>query len=314
VLPKKLGSCGEWFEDPAEPLISECLPRVITVNISIPDQNVNGNKLTTARFEAAGIAVGAAEFARATATFGTNVRSKDFFEKAIAAEWRKQVSSIIQTGKWLQQAKEELSSEDFAELKLPFSTRVCQMLRQIVGNLVLSDANYSSFLPPCWRTLVILTQLSDRFLKDAIADGRIHPKLKQKEARALVKFSPASTKTSNGNGEKSPESPDAVTIWGAFSPADKVAIFTSEGRAGLAKVMPAKLLADIADHAIRQQMVGTSVKGKAAATFTAILRLALDPTTADPSAVLERFTARLKSLGLDFRAISVAVKQQKKGK
>ena len=61
MLPKKLGSCGEWFEDPAEPLISECLPRVITVNISIPDQNVNGNKLTTARFEAAGIAVGAAE-------------------------------------------------------------------------------------------------------------------------------------------------------------------------------------------------------------------------------------------------------------
>jgi len=297
-------------------VISEsAYPWEINVNILIPDQNVNANKLTRVRFETAGIAVGTAEPASpVTAAFGANIRTKEFFENAIAVEWRKQVSSIVATGKWLLQAKEELSEHDFAALKLPFSARISQMLRQIAGNLVLSDPAKFTSLPACWFTLVLLSRLSNEQLRTMIADGRIHSKLQQKEARALVQFSSAGTKSSKGNGGGPSELPDAVTIWGAFSPADKAAIFTSEGRAGLAKIMPAKLLADLADHAVRQQIIDGSVRAKPAITFTAILRTALDPATADPSAVLDRFTARLKSLGLDFHDISVAVKRQKKGK
>jgi hypothetical protein len=287
------------------------------VNIKqLPDQKSNG-QLTRALFEAGDVAVSTAgSTAPASAPFGQNIRSKSFFEGAIATEWRKQVPSIIQTGKLLNQAKDELDSNDFAALKIPVSVRVSQMLRQIANNLVLSDpANFSS-LCPCWRTLALLARLPDQKLKAMIADGRIHPKLKQKEARALCGLSPVGARKGNGrdhkDGNQDEPPPDSITIWGTFSPADKKAVLENEGRAGLVKIAP-DLAVDLAEHAIRQEMVGASTKLKPAALLTAILRATLDPAN-DSVAVFARFKAKLKSFGLDLHDISVAVRGKQKKK
>jgi hypothetical protein len=283
------------------------------MNIEAPAQKING-QLTPERFTDGGVAI-AGTAVPPIAPFGRNTHDRAFFENAISGEWRKQVASIVATGKWLLQAKEELNDHDFATLKLPFSVRVSQMLRQIASNPVLSDPAKFTSLPPSWFTLALLARLPDQRLRAMIADGRIHPKLQQTEARELCGASSKGAR--KGKGQKGDDQdnppPDPIVIWGTFSPTDKEKILKSEGRAGLVKLVP-DLVVDLVDHAIRQEMVGASTKVKPAVTFTAILRTALDPSTMDPDAVLDRFTARLKSLGLDLHDVSVAVRAKGQGK
>src|SRR5215471_16208091 len=97
-------------------------------------RNFNGKPT---RELSAGVVGGTVSPAPAT-SFGQNVRGKSFFENAISTEWRKNVASIIQTGKLIGQAKDELAPHDFAALKVPFEPRVSQMLRRIATNLILS--------------------------------------------------------------------------------------------------------------------------------------------------------------------------------
>jgi len=271
-------------------------------------------KLTRERFENAGVSVGEVPSVAsvATAEFGANVRSKAFFESAISNEWRKNVASIVQTGKLLSQAKDELDHDIFAALKVPFEPRVSQMLRRIATNVVLSDpANFSS-LPPCWRTLYELTKLSDDHLRAALTDGRIHPRLKQKEARALLGgLLPARSKAPKTNGQA--EKPlDPVAVWKAFSPIDKRAILDAEGRIVLATLLSQELMIDLLDHLIRQEMTGASTKPKPAVSLTKILRTALDPANSGGGG-FEPFKAKLKGLGLDLHDVSIALRKESKG-
>jgi hypothetical protein len=274
-------------------------------------------------FEAGGVAIaeagtrspGTADETRS----GANARTKTFFEKAIAAEWRKQVPSIVETGRWIIEAQEELPRELFRALYMPFSERTAQALKRIGKHPVLSNPAHHGALPSCWRTLDELIRQADgndELLETALADGRIRPDLQRKDIREALGLPPKpSRQGSKGNSKENEPPPDPVAIWATFEKASKKTILEGEGRAGLAKLVPAEMMTDLADHAIRQQMVGASTKIKPAVTFTAILRTALDPTTADAGAVIARFNARLKSLGLDLHDISVAVKMKgKKGR
>jgi hypothetical protein len=285
------------------------------MNIEAPAQKING-QLTPDRFVDGGVAI-AEPAVPATTPFGRNTHDRAFFETVIAVEWRKQVSAIVATGKWLLQAKEELNEHDFAALKLPFSARISQMLRQIASNPVLSDPAKFTSLPPCWFTLVLLSRLPDQRLRAMIADGRIHPELQQKEARALCGASSKGRRKGKGQDQEGNDqdiwSLDPVVIWSTFSPTDKEKILKSEGRTGLVKLAP-DLVVDLVDHAIQQEIVFASTKLKPAVTFTAILRTALDPATADAGAVIARFSAKLKSLGLDLHDVSVAVRAKGQGK
>jgi hypothetical protein len=149
--------------------------------------SATGNgKLTPELFAAAGIAVTDTADKANHGSFGANVRSKRFFEEAIAAEWRKNVDGIIKTGKFLLDAKEELDRDVFGALKLPFDLRVSQMLRRIASHPVISDAKHASRLPACWRTLYELTRIDDDLLRAALADGRIHPALQRKDIRGKI--------------------------------------------------------------------------------------------------------------------------------
>jgi hypothetical protein len=270
-------------------------------------------KLTAEIFAAAGIPVGVRPAPAVTDGFGTNARSKSFFEGAIAAEWRKNVASIIQTGKLLNQAKDELDRDVFAALMVPFEPRVSQMLRRIAAHPVLSNpANFSS-LPPCWRTLYELTKLSDALLRAALADGRIHPSLKQKEVRGLRGLPPAGTKTSETDGQE--EAPvDPVAVWKTFSPADKTTILDGEGRTGLANLVSPTLLAELVDHAIGQQInTAPAPNAKLQVTLTNILIHAVYAYTTDD--ILRAFTAfrnKCRANHLDPRDVSITFRKKRK--
>ena len=112
----------------------------------------------------------------------------DKYIAEITASWQKAVSSILETGRLLIQAKAELPHGKFGtmiEEKLPFGARTAQMLMVIAGHPVLSNAKCISHLPPHWATLHELAQLPEPRLLALIEDGTVHPELEHAEAAAL---------------------------------------------------------------------------------------------------------------------------------
>jgi Protein of unknown function (DUF3102) len=118
----------------------------------------------------------------------TNKRDWKWHRDRIAAAWGKQVESIIETGQYLIEAKEELGHGSFQAMvqkELPFVHRTAQMLMKIARNTTLSNARHASLLPPSWMTLNELTKLPNDLLIARLKDGSIHPKLERKDVRAM---------------------------------------------------------------------------------------------------------------------------------
>jgi hypothetical protein len=120
-----------------------------------------------------------------------NKRDWKYHADRINAAWGKQVESILETGRYLIEAKEELSKDAFAsmcKLKLSFKTSAVSMLMAVAENKVLFYYSKKALcpLPPFWRTLYELSKLDDATLRAKIEDGTIHPKLEQCDAVRLV--------------------------------------------------------------------------------------------------------------------------------
>jgi hypothetical protein len=105
----------------------------------------------------------------------------------ITASWQQAVQSIIQTGRLLIQAKDDLDHGEFSGMELPFSARTAQMLMKIADHPVLSNAKHVSHLPPSWGTLYQLTHLPDEALETLLADGTINCDLERKDAEEIIK-------------------------------------------------------------------------------------------------------------------------------
>jgi hypothetical protein len=110
----------------------------------------------------------------------------------IAGSWQKAVSSIIETGQYLIEAKRDLPHGKFSKLfdkeigKLPFSQDTGQLLMKIAKNEVLLKAEYTRLLPASWMTLAILSRAPAEQLERWIVDGTVHAELQQVEAIALL--------------------------------------------------------------------------------------------------------------------------------
>lgn len=96
----------------------------------------------------------------------------------IRAAWNRAFDAIVETGRCLAEAKVELPHGEWGKLfekrLLPFNVRTAQCLMQIAADRRI--ANHGSLImPPCWRTLVEISRLSDVDFLAAIASGAIHP-------------------------------------------------------------------------------------------------------------------------------------------
>lgn len=116
--------------------------------------------------------------------------------RLINGEWRKQVPSIVATGKNLIKMKKALGHGNWQKLvgsgprglvpgKLDFGPRVAQMLMKIAKNPVLSNPQNFAHLPPQYPTLDALDAFAPDLLQVMIDSGEVHPALKLGEARAL---------------------------------------------------------------------------------------------------------------------------------
>jgi hypothetical protein len=116
--------------------------------------------------------------------------------KQISAAWNRSVKGIFDVGRLLLRAEAALGRNDFSELigrpgepgKLPFAYETARRLMTIAEDTRLarilahgSKGRPPAMLPPHWRTLYELTQLSNEQLMRACEDGRITAEMQRYE-------------------------------------------------------------------------------------------------------------------------------------
>jgi N6-adenosine-specific RNA methylase IME4 len=102
----------------------------------------------------------------------------------IAGAWRQSVQAVIETGRLIKQAKDDLDHGEFTamiESDLPFGARTAQRLMRIAADKRLSNPTHVSLLPSHWGTLYELTKLDDRQFEARIKTGAIHPEMERRD-------------------------------------------------------------------------------------------------------------------------------------
>jgi hypothetical protein len=136
-------------------------------------------------------------------------QKRDLLTARFRNAFRKSVEGIIEAGRVLIEAKNELEHGqfiDWVERDLRFGPaqecgrglglRKVQMLMFLAKNEVISNANHWCAFPPSWRTLWELSQIRPKQrLLDLIASGKINPGMTREEAFAL---------NHKSSGERSP--------------------------------------------------------------------------------------------------------------
>jgi hypothetical protein len=111
--------------------------------------------------------------------------------RRITAAWQKTVANIVETGRLLIEAKDDIGFGGFQEMiraELPFGPGTAQRLMQIAEDRVLSNAAHAPHLPASWMTLYELAKLPKHGLdlEVLIEDGTINPRMERKDVRALL--------------------------------------------------------------------------------------------------------------------------------
>jgi Protein of unknown function (DUF3102) len=111
--------------------------------------------------------------------------------RRITAAWQKTVANIIETGRLLIEAKDDIGFGGFQEMirtELPFGPGTAQRLMQIAEDRVLSNAAHAPLLPASWMTLYELAKLPKHGidLQILVEEGAIHPRMERKDVRALL--------------------------------------------------------------------------------------------------------------------------------
>ena len=102
---------------------------------------------------------------------------------------RKSVESIIECGRLLIAAKDELKHGEFLKMvdaNLPFKRSSAQALMKIANDKRITKYQHAGCLPAHWSTLVKIIQLPDAAFEARIADGTIHPGLERRSAVEMI--------------------------------------------------------------------------------------------------------------------------------
>jgi hypothetical protein len=107
----------------------------------------------------------------------------------ISAIWQQSTAAIIETGRLLIQARDNLDHGQWLKMvqaELPFNQRTAQRLMAIAQHPVLSNTTHVPHLPSSWGTLYELTKLPSVELEAKISDGSINPRLERRDVAALL--------------------------------------------------------------------------------------------------------------------------------
>lgn len=119
---------------------------------------------------------------------------------------RKSVSSIVECGRLLITAKDELKHGEFLKMienELPFERSTAQALMKIAKDKRITNNQRAGCLPAHWPTLIKLAQLPDAAFEAWIADGRIHSGLERRRAVEMIESYFASLPKGDANASTS---------------------------------------------------------------------------------------------------------------
>jgi hypothetical protein len=268
--------------------------------------------LTRQLFEAAGVPAArrreqAIPIAQPLAIL-SNARSPREWEALIQGAWQKETGRILEVGKLLLQAREQLPPDVFKALRLPFKARMAQMLAKISANPVLADpANHGS-LPPCWRTLYELTKVPSVELRSAIETGVVHPGMHRKDVDSLrgrgfkIEESNSGAHETNTGNEKMP-----LLRWKEMTPEQQAKYLDSIGATALLAAMSPALHEEIAARDLGHKARSASASSSLAVNLTQILRHALSADDSTALLELERIKTKLKSNGRTYGDVMIAL-------
>jgi hypothetical protein len=109
------------------------------------------------------------------------------FAVAIQTSWNKAIESVIQTAQMVKRAEEQLERRQLNELKRfleqerIMSGPTFSKLSKIAANPVLTAPENLPRLPPSYATLYELSQHDADVVQDALASGKIHAAIKNRE-------------------------------------------------------------------------------------------------------------------------------------
>jgi len=125
---------------------------------------------------------------------GTGPATPEAFVIHIRASWQKSVEGIMETGRYLLQAKETLPDGEFGSMfaaddertlgHVPFSVRTAQRLMAVTVSPRLIATHASRPLPSSWMTLYELTRLSDEDYRRV--EPHISPEFERKDIKRLL--------------------------------------------------------------------------------------------------------------------------------
>ena len=113
------------------------------------------------------------------------------FQFGIVASWRKVASSIMETGRLLLQAEEQLDRAGFSTIRKHLvengimSETVISKLLKIARNTVLSAPDNVPLLPGSYATLYVLAGKDPVEVQSALAEGKITPLTQLKDVTDL---------------------------------------------------------------------------------------------------------------------------------
>ena len=108
----------------------------------------------------------------------------------ISASWRSAAASIIETGRLINIAEQELLPAEYRQLREYLATNsglsqtVISKLKTISRNPLLLDPNYQSQLPPSYATLYHISKIENKKLKQALENGVINADTQLKDIKS----------------------------------------------------------------------------------------------------------------------------------
>jgi hypothetical protein len=116
---------------------------------------------------------------------GSNRRGWQYFDEKLIELRVNDVENIIQRGRLLTQAKDELEHGSYeAMVKRHFDLGTARMYRIVAAHPIVSNRCHGNALPPSLRTLFELTKLPTEVLRAKLKDGSINPKTERKDVAA----------------------------------------------------------------------------------------------------------------------------------
>jgi hypothetical protein len=117
----------------------------------------------------------------------SNARDWKYFDKRLTELCVNDVANIIERGRVLIQAKDELPHGSFESMvKRHFDLDHARRLMRITRHPILSNQAHALVLPPSWMTLYELTKLPEDVLLAKLKDGTINPKIERKDVTAIL--------------------------------------------------------------------------------------------------------------------------------